>query len=351
MERLTFVLFILIDLSYGIMNHYNNRRKDICEPIHIPMCQHMPYNMTRMPNLLHHSSQENARLQIEQFKDLVDQKCSDVLLFYLCAMYAPICTVNFQTEPIPPCRDVCEQARAGCEHIVNEHNISWPEYLDCSSLPRYDRGVCVRPGAIVPSLGNKGKSKLENIGPNNKITDFDLSKERYYEECRCNKKSKLKRKAYRNGKYHFSIRGVVKGQAIANTINTVTRVTIRKVYRSSRLPIEEGTSVELWTNSTCVCPELTKRKEYLIVGYEDLSTQRLLFLDSCLSVRWRDKLDKRIRNWEKKIERSRRNKKCRRKKGKKCRKNRKRNSKRNKARENRRNKVLRDNALTPLTIP
>lgn len=154
MERLTFVLFILIDLSYGIMNHYNNRRKDICEPIHIPMCQHMPYNMTRMPNLLHHSSQENARLQIEQFKDLVDQKCSDVLLFYLCAMYAPICTVNFQTEPIPPCRDVCEQARAGCEHIVNEHNISWPEYLDCSSLPRYDRGVCVRPGAIVPSLGN-----------------------------------------------------------------------------------------------------------------------------------------------------------------------------------------------------
>lgn len=87
----------------------------------------------------------------------------------------------------------------------------------------------------------------------------------------------------------------MKGQAIANTINTVTRVTVRKVYRSSRLPIEQGTSVELWTNSTCVCPELTKRKEYLIVGYEDLSTQRLLFLDSCLSVRWRDKLDKRIR--------------------------------------------------------
>jgi hypothetical protein len=28
---------------------------------------------------------------------------------------------------------------------------------------------------------SEGKSKLENIGPNNKITDFDLSKERYYE--------------------------------------------------------------------------------------------------------------------------------------------------------------------------
>ncbi|XP_071122180.1 secreted frizzled-related protein 3-like [Mytilus edulis] len=346
MERYTLIMITVFDLSFGIMNHYNNRRKDICEPIQIPMCQHMKYNMTRMPNLLHHSSQENAKLQIEQFTELVDQKCSDVLLFYLCAMYAPICTVNFQSEPIPPCRSVCEEARAGCEHILNEHNISWPEYLDCSSLPRYDRGVCVRPAAIVPSLGNKDKSKLDSRGPNNKITDFDLSKESYYEDCRCNRKSKLKRKAYRKGKYHFSIRGVVKGQAIANTINTVTRVTVVKVYRSTRVHIQEGSSIELWTNSTCVCPELTKRKEYLIVGYEDLSTQRLLFLDSCLSVKWKNKLDRRIKNWEKKIARSKRNQKCRRKKGKRCRKNRKNKSKRNKTKENRRNKMIRDNSLS-----
>lgn len=92
-----------------------------------------------------------------------------------------------------------------------------------------------------------------------------------------------------------AIRGVVKGQAIANTINTVTRVTVVKVYRKSRVPIKEGSNIELWTNSTCVCPELMKRKEYLIVGYEDLATKRLLFLDNCLSVKWKNKLDKRIR--------------------------------------------------------
>lgn len=129
----------------------NSRSGDTCEPIDIPLCKHMPYNMTRMPNLLHHSSQENANLAIEQFHQLIEQNCSDVLQFFLCAMYAPICTVNFQHEPIPPCRSVCERARAGCERIVNFHNVSWPDYLDCSRLPRYDRGVCVSPEAIVTS--------------------------------------------------------------------------------------------------------------------------------------------------------------------------------------------------------
>ena len=39
-----------------------------CEEIKIPMCRHMPYNLTQLPNLLHHSTQENAQLAIEQFK-------------------------------------------------------------------------------------------------------------------------------------------------------------------------------------------------------------------------------------------------------------------------------------------
>jgi len=138
--------------GYTSMSLAYNRRTETCEAIQIPMCQSMPYNMTRMPNLLHHSSQENAKLSIEQFENLLEKNCSDVLLFFLCAMYAPICTPNFQLAPIPPCRSVCEKAREGCEHIVRKHNVSWPEYLDCSNLPRYDRGVCVSPEAIVSSI-------------------------------------------------------------------------------------------------------------------------------------------------------------------------------------------------------
>ncbi|KAG9355890.1 hypothetical protein JZ751_000734 [Albula glossodonta] len=81
-----------------------------CEPVHIPMCRTMPWNMTRMPNHLHHSTQENAILAIEQFEELVDINCSAVLRFFLCAMYAPICALEFLHDPIKPyncrCLDV-----------------------------------------------------------------------------------------------------------------------------------------------------------------------------------------------------------------------------------------------------
>lgn len=123
-----------------------------CETINIPMCQAMQYNMTRMPNLLHHSTQLNAMLAIEQYQILVDQNCSDVLLFFLCAMYVPICTMEFQLDAIPPCKGVCEKARQGCEPLMLRHNTSWPSHLSCDGLPYYDKGVCIMPTAIVSAL-------------------------------------------------------------------------------------------------------------------------------------------------------------------------------------------------------
>jgi hypothetical protein len=155
-SRVVALLYGLASLFLSLCGGISVRRSDMCEPIRIPLCHSMPYNMTRMPNLLHHSTQKNAALAIEQFEILVNQSCSDVLLFYLCAMYAPICTVEFQPEAIPPCQSVCERARQGCEPLMNEYNVSWPVSLDCRGLPRYDRGVCVSPEAIV-SIPQPGK--------------------------------------------------------------------------------------------------------------------------------------------------------------------------------------------------
>lgn len=144
------ILFVVWNYNYLLINAY--RQVSTCEPIQIPMCQTLKYNMTRMPNLLHHSSQENAKLSIQQFEKLVDQNCSESLVFFLCAMYAPICTINFKMNPVPPCREECEKARAGCEPVIREHNSTWPDILDCERLPRYDRGICVNPAAIVASM-------------------------------------------------------------------------------------------------------------------------------------------------------------------------------------------------------
>ena len=150
-------IIILQFVSSAVSLHVH-RGLDMCEPIEIPMCAGMPYNMTRMPNHLHHSTQENARLAIEPYGDLVKQNCSADLLFFLCAMFAPICTPHFQKEAIPPCRSVCERSRRGCEPVMNKYNFSWPVDLDCDKLPEYDRGVCVSPEAIVSSMP-EGKYK------------------------------------------------------------------------------------------------------------------------------------------------------------------------------------------------
>ena len=123
-----------------------------CEPIRIPMCRSMLWNMTRMPNHLHHSTQENAILSIEQFEELLATQCSPVLSFFLCALYAPICTISFQQEPIKPCRALCEAARGSCEPVMRRYNYRWPESMECEELPVYERGVCISPEAIVTHM-------------------------------------------------------------------------------------------------------------------------------------------------------------------------------------------------------
>lgn len=128
-------------------------RAAACEPVRIPLCKSLPWNMTKMPNHLHHSTQANAILAIEQFEGLLGTHCSPDLLFFLCAMYAPICTIDFQHEPIKPCKSVCERARQGCEPILIKYRHSWPESLACEELPVYDRGVCISPEAIVTADG------------------------------------------------------------------------------------------------------------------------------------------------------------------------------------------------------
>lgn len=153
-KQVSFVLalFSVLQIVSSAVPTHVHRGFDMCEPIEIAMCAGMPYNMTRMPNHLHHSTQENARLAIEPYGELVKQNCSADILFFLCAMFAPICTPHFQKEAIPPCRSVCERSRRGCEPVMNKYNFSWPEDLDCDKLPEYDRGVCVSPEAIVTSM-------------------------------------------------------------------------------------------------------------------------------------------------------------------------------------------------------
>nr|Q08464.1 RecName: Full=Frizzled-2; Short=Fz-2; Short=rFz2; Flags: Precursor [Rattus norvegicus]AAA41172.1 Drosophila polarity gene (frizzled) homologue [Rattus norvegicus] len=113
-----------------------------CQPISIPLCTDIAYNQTIMPNLLGHTNQEDAGLEVHQFYPLVKVQCSPELRFFLCSMYAPVCTVLEQA--IPPCRSICERARQGCEALMNKFGFQWPERLRCEHFPRHGaEQICV----------------------------------------------------------------------------------------------------------------------------------------------------------------------------------------------------------------
>ncbi|XP_078533869.1 secreted frizzled-related sequence protein 4-like [Lissotriton helveticus] len=176
-----------------------------CEAIRIPMCRNMPWNITRMPSHLHHSTQENAILAIEQYEELVNINCSPVLGFFLCAMYSPIWTLEFLHNPIKPCKSLCQRARDGCEPLMKRNNHVWPESLACDDLPVYDRSVCISLKAIVTDLPED--AKVSNFtdelmvleGPH----DSDC-KSANPDRCRCKKKKpSLTTYLARNYNYDF----------------------------------------------------------------------------------------------------------------------------------------------------
>ncbi|XP_063598949.1 uncharacterized protein LOC134775395 [Penaeus indicus] len=128
---------------------------DKCEAISIPLCKDLPYNMTIVPNLLNHDSQEEAGLEVHQFFPLVKVQCSPDLQNFLCSVYAPVC--NALGRPIPPCRKLCVSARDGCESLMNKFGFQWPASLECGKYP--DGTECWDGNALSLSSSSVGTSQ------------------------------------------------------------------------------------------------------------------------------------------------------------------------------------------------
>ena len=69
---------------------------------------------------------------MHQFAPLVKIGCSPDIQLFLCSIYVPVCTIL--ETPIPPCRSLCESARA-CETLMKNYDFHWPENLECSKFP------------------------------------------------------------------------------------------------------------------------------------------------------------------------------------------------------------------------
>nr|XP_033787419.1 frizzled-8 [Geotrypetes seraphini] len=105
-----------------------------CQEITVPLCKGIGYNHTYMPNQFNHDTQDEAGLEVHQFWPLVEIQCSPDLKFFLCSMYTPICLEDYK-KPLPPCRSVCERARAGCAPLMRQYGFAWPDRMRCDRLP------------------------------------------------------------------------------------------------------------------------------------------------------------------------------------------------------------------------
>ncbi|XP_068940480.1 secreted frizzled-related protein 4 [Petaurus breviceps papuanus] len=269
-----------------------------CEPVRIPMCRSMPWNLTRMPNHLHHSTQENAVLAIEQYEELVDANCSSVLRFFLCAMYAPICALEFLHDPIRPCKALCQRARDDCEPLMRLYNHSWPESLACDDLPVYDRGVCISPEAIVTDLPEDAKwiDMTPDMMAQERPLDIDC-KRLSPDRCKC-KKVKPTLTTYMSKNYSYVIHAKIKAVQRSGCHEVTTVVDVKEIFKSSS-PIPR-TQVPLVTNSSCQCPHILPHQDVLIMCYEWRS--RMMLLENCLVEKWKDQLGKRFMQWEERLQ-------------------------------------------------
>ena len=132
-----------------------------CETIKIPMCQNVAYNLTSMPNMFNHDTQEEAVLEVHEFWPLVESNCSPDLRLFLCSMYAPMCQPNFKDE-VPPCRSICERARKGCAPLLRQYGFSWPERMKCENFPKLGDKLCLN--------GNSGRVNHTTTAPPTKLT-------------------------------------------------------------------------------------------------------------------------------------------------------------------------------------
>ncbi|KAK7938553.1 hypothetical protein WMY93_001879 [Mugilogobius chulae] len=136
------LLLLLLFLSSPLSNMAASKDL-VCEPITVPMCRGIGYNLTYMPNQFNHDTQEEVGLEVHQFWPLVRIRCSPDLLFFLCSMYTPICLPDYR-KPLPPCRSVCERAKRGCSPLMSQYGFEWPERMSCERLPKLgDETLCM----------------------------------------------------------------------------------------------------------------------------------------------------------------------------------------------------------------
>ena len=128
------VLGIVLSAARGSYSKEGTGSVRKCSNITMEMCKGLGYNVTGMPNVVKHTSLQDAELTLHTFSPLVQYGCSSRLRFFLCSAYLPMCTEKV-LMPIGPCRPLCESVKQKCQPVLIEFGFPWPDKLNCSQFP------------------------------------------------------------------------------------------------------------------------------------------------------------------------------------------------------------------------
>ena len=107
-----------------------------CENItQIEFCSQVGYSTASFPNYRDQFTQTSASSELENFRALAKSVCSNAVVHFLCSVYAPFCDPLRPDIQVPPCRELCEHVRQGCEPPVIQFGLSWPPHLECNLYP------------------------------------------------------------------------------------------------------------------------------------------------------------------------------------------------------------------------
>ena len=115
--------------------------KSFCQPIASTMCSFSSssgYASTRFPNDDYRTEQE-ANKDMEIFTPLVKVGCHKDAKLFFCSHYIPLCIEDLKIV-LKPCRNLCEQTKAGCSGLMAKFNFNWP--FNCTALPE-EGSACV----------------------------------------------------------------------------------------------------------------------------------------------------------------------------------------------------------------
>ena len=155
-----------------------------CTDLQQPLCRNTGYNQTAFPNSREHVTQDEAAAEMADFAPLWnrDTPCSNALVHLLCAFYFPFCgSTGKDNITLKPCRGLCEEARAGCESVIEQNSAGgqWPWFLNCSWFPDPKEavlGLCFGPpdpSTLTLPTGDLSTTARPSVAPADNSTELE----------------------------------------------------------------------------------------------------------------------------------------------------------------------------------